>query len=288
MAFTVDQLIREAGDLPPMPQVATRALSMIRNPETSASSVAGVLAVDQVLAGLILRWANSAYYGLQHRVATVQQGVMVLGLNVVRDLLLASAVAPYLNRAVPGYDLKRGDLWRHSMGVAIGAKWVAERHGWKFGDEAYHAGLLCDIGKLAFEKLLRGTDTSQPEWNKASFLELERALFGIDHAMLGAEMARRWRLPENLVSTIQYHHDPASYPPGQPSNLQIIASVHVADAAMMMMGVGIGKDGLRYPFEQMALNSLNLNEQDMIELVEHVTVQIQLAEAFITGDFKNV
>lgn len=288
MAFTVDQLIREAGDLPPMPQVAQRALSLIRNPETSVSSVAGVLAVDQVLAGLILRWANSAYYGLQHRVATVQQGVMVLGLNVVRDLLLASAVAPYLNRAVPGYDLKRGDLWRHSMGVAIGAKWVAERHGWKFGDEAYHAGLLCDIGKLAFEKLLRGTDTSQPEWNKASFLELERALFGIDHAMLGAEMARRWRLPENLVHTIQYHHDPAGVPPALQGNLQIISSVHVADAAMMMMGVGIGKDGLRYPFEPQALTCLNINEQDMIDLVEHISVQIQLAEAFITGESKNV
>ena len=284
MVFTVDQLIREAGDLPPMPQVAQRALSLIRHPETSATQVAGVLAVDQVLAGLVLRWANSAYYGLQHRVATVQQAVMVLGLNVVRDLLLASAVAPYLNRAVPGYDLKRGDLWRHSLGVAIGAKWVSERHGWKFGDEAYHAGLLCDIGKLAFEKLLRGTDTSQAEWQKASFLELEKALFGIDHATLGAEMARRWRLPEELVMAIQFHHSPGL---ASQENKLLVASVHVADAAMMMMGIGIGKDGLRYSLEPEALQRLNLNDQDILELVDFITNQIQLAEAFIGGEGKN-
>jgi len=284
MVFTVDQLIREAGDLPPMPQVAQRALSLIRHPETSATQVAGVLAVDQVLTGLVLRWANSAYYGLQHRVATVQQAVMVLGLNVVRDLLLASAVAPYLNRAVIGYDLKRGELWRHSMGVAMGAKWIADRRGWKFGDEAYHAGLLCDIGKLAFEKLLRGTDTGQAEWQKASFLELEKALFGIDHAMLGAEMARRWRLPEELVMAIQYHHNPAS---AAKENRLIVASVHVADAAMMMMGVGIGKDGLRYSLDPEALQRLNLNDQDILDLVDFISDQIQLAEAFIGGEGKN-
>jgi putative nucleotidyltransferase with HDIG domain len=277
MGFTVDQLIREAGDLPPMPQAAQRALSLIRQPETSATQVAGVLAVDQVLTGLVLRWANSAYYGLQNRVSTVQQAVMVLGLHVVRDLLLASAVAPYLNRSLPGYDLKRGDLWRHSLGVAIGAKWVVERRGWKFGDEAYHAGLLCDIGKLAFEKLLRGLDISRIDWLQGSFLDSERAHFGIDHAMLGAEMARRWRLPEELIGTIQFHHNPS----GAQNSPALVASVHIADAAMMMMGVGIGTDGLRYGLDANAVNRLNLSEFDMIALVEHISAQIELAEAFI-------
>jgi putative nucleotidyltransferase with HDIG domain len=277
MGFTIDQLIREAGDLPPMPQAAQRALSLIRQPETSVSQVAGVLAVDQVLTGLILRWANSAYYGLQNRVSTVQQAVMVLGLHVVRDLLLATAVAPYLNRPLPGYDLQRGDLWRHSLGVAIGAKWVAERRGWKFGDEAYHAGLLCDIGKLAFEKLLRGADVGQADWMRGSFLDNERTHFGIDHAQLGAEMARRWRLPDELVGTIQYHHSPAQ----AQNSPALVACVHIADAAMMMMGVGIGKDGLRYTLEPHALNRLNLTDADLVALVDNVSQQIEVAEAFI-------
>jgi putative nucleotidyltransferase with HDIG domain len=280
MLFTVDQLIREAGDLPPMPQVAQRALSLIRQPESSATQVASVLAVDQVLAGLVLRWANSAYYGLQQRVATVQQAVMVLGLHVVRDLLLASAVAPYLNRPLPGYDLKRGELWRHSLGVAVGAKWVAERHGWKFGDEAYHAGLLCDIGKLAFEKLLRDNDTSQVDWQRGAFMDQERAHFGIDHAMLGAEMAKRWRLPDDLVAAIRYHHNPSASTEYQ----QIIASVHVADAATMMMGVGVGKDGLRYNLDQSAIDQMRLNDQDLVELIEFISTQIQMAESFIGAD----
>jgi putative nucleotidyltransferase with HDIG domain len=277
MGYTVDQLIREAGDLPPMPQAAQRALSLIRQPETSASQVAGVLAVDQVLVGLVLRWANSAYYGLQNRVSTVTQAVSVLGLHIVRDLLLASAVAPYLNRALPGYDLKRGDLWRHSLGVALGAKWVAQRRGWKFGDEAYHAGLLCDIGKLAFEKLLRSSELNRLEWTQGSFLDGERAHFGIDHAQLGAEMARRWRLPDEMIGTIQFHHTP-SLAQNSPA---VVACVHVADAAVMMMGLGIGKDGLRYPLDSNAVNRLNLHESDMIALVEHVSAQIEIAESFI-------
>jgi putative nucleotidyltransferase with HDIG domain len=215
---------------------------------------------------------------MENRVATVQQAIVVLGLTTVQELILAHSMADRLNKPMPGYELNRGDLWHHAVGTAIGAKLISRERGLKINDEAYFAGLLCDIGKLVFEKLLRNTDTSQPAWAHQPFQEMELATFGMDHAMLGAEMARRWQLPDHLVATIAYHHNPEEAPP---AHLSLVSAVHVADAAMMMMGVGLGIDGLQYKLDLEALKRLRMDEQDLSILVEKISDQLTHAKELI-------
>jgi len=282
MVITVEQLIKRAGDLPPIPQAAQKALMLIRNPETNVGDIAEVMAVDQVLTSLVLRWANSAYYGIGNHVATVHQAVMVLGLNTVQSLILASTVASYLDRPIPGYDMERGEMWKHAIGVATGARMLASRFGRQTAEEAYHAGLLCDIGKLAFEVLLRNVNLDHPDWKDLTFLELERAKFGIDHAALGGEMARRWNLPDVIVNTITFHHTPLN----AGDHVKVASAVHVADVAMMMLGQGIGKDGLQYKLDVEALKQLNISESGVTDLIERMTVQIKELEAFIGFNWK--
>lgn len=282
MVVTVEQLIKRAGDLPPIPQAAQKALMLIRNPDTNVGDIAEVMAVDQILTSLVLRWANSAYYGIGNHVATVHQAVMVLGLNTVQSLILASTVASYLDRPIPGYDMERGEMWKHAIGVATGARMLASRFGRQTAEEAYHAGLLCDIGKLAFEVLLRNVNLDHPDWKDLTFLELERAKFGIDHATLGAEMARRWNLPDVIVNTIAFHHTPLK----AGDHAKVASAVHVADVAMMMLGQGVGKDGLQYKLDVDALKLLGINETGVSDLVERMTVQIKELEAFIGFNWK--
>jgi putative nucleotidyltransferase with HDIG domain len=280
MNAVMDQLIREAGDLPPMPQVAQKALSLIRSPDSSAIQVAEILSVDQVLTGLVLSGANSAFYGMKNHVITVQNAITVLGMNAVRELILASSVVSYLYRPLPGYELRRGELWRHSLGVAIGARTICEWRNLKIADEAYYAGLMCDIGKLAFERLIRGTDTLSTDWLDAPFTSKEREIFGFDHCMVGTEMARRWGLPEVLINVIANHHMPSN----AGADCMIASAVHVADVAIMMLGIGIGKDGLRYEIDPTAVESLKITQQDLLNLFDVIMNQIQMAELFISKD----
>jgi putative nucleotidyltransferase with HDIG domain len=275
--FTVDELIRRAGELPPLPQVAQKALGLIRDPNSNMSDLANVLSMDQVLTGLVLRWANSAYYGLSHPVSTVQQAVMYLGQTTVQSLVLTASVAAYMDRPVPGYGLDRGDLWKHSVGVAAGARLVASRHGRKVAEEAYHTGLLCDIGKLAFESILRNVDTTSKEWSDKPFSDLEQTYFGIDHAALGAEMARRWKLPPNVQEAIGLHHTPALAKDG----IVLAASVHIADALMMMLGIGIGRDGLQYTLDPQALAIVGWDDNNLEPLLEQTSVLVKEAENYI-------
>jgi putative nucleotidyltransferase with HDIG domain len=277
MNLSIDQLISDVGDLPPFPQAAQKALRMLRNPDINIKELAKVISIDQTLSGLLLRWANSAWYSLQSRITTVNRAVAIVGLKSVRELILSSAAASYLNRPLPGYEIRRGDLWRRSLGVAIGASYLAKGRGEDLQEEAYFAGLLCDIGKLAYEKLIRNVDTLSPEWMNTPFLEMERTKFGFDHAQLGAEMARRWNLPDVLVDVIAHHHTP-----GESSDHRYLASVvHISDAAMTMLGIGEGKDGLRYNLDTDAIQYLGLKEEDLDRICEQILEQIHFAEFFL-------
>jgi putative nucleotidyltransferase with HDIG domain len=274
MNYSIQDLIQEAGKLPPIPKAAQRALELIRNPASSASDVAGILGTDQVLSARVLRRANSAYYGMENKIVTVQQATVVLGMNVVQELIMSSAVSHYLDRPLAGYELQRGELWHHALGTAIGAKLISKHQQLKIDEEAYFAGLLCDIGKLIFGDLLKTIDLKTSECESQSFLDVERANFGMDHAQLGAEIARQWRLPENLVTAIAYHHEPQSAPEHQ----SLVAAIHIADVSMMILGIGVGIDGLRYPMEEDAFKRTGLAWEDLFQLAEEVAEELTRAK----------
>ena len=274
MNYSIHELIQEAGKLPPIPKAAQKALQLIRNPVSSAFDVAGVLGTDQVLSAQVLRRANSAYYGMENRIVTVQQATVVLGMNIIQELIMSSAISHYLDRPVSGYELQRGELWHHALGTAVGAKLISKRKHLKIDEEAYFAGLLCDIGKLIFGNLLKTIDLNSPEGECQSFLDVERANFGIDHARLGAEIARQWQLPENLVTAIAYHHEPQF---AQEHQL-LVAAIHIADVSMMILGIGIGIDGLRYPMEEDALKRTGMTWEDLFPLAEDVAEELMRAK----------
>ena len=270
MNYSINQFIQEASKLPPFPKAAQKALELIRNPDSNAADLAGILRTDQILAARVLRQANSAYYGMENRIVTVQQAVVLLGMNILQDLILNSAVSQYLERPVPGYELQRGELWHHALGTAVGARLISKRQHLKIDEEAYFAGLLCDIGKLIFGNLLQKVNVNKPECECQSFLDLERANFGLDHASLGAEIARQWQLPENLVTAIAYHHEPQS----AQKHESLVAAIHIADVSMMILGIGIGIDGLRYPMEESALKCTGMSWEDLFPLAEEVAEEL--------------
>ncbi len=278
--YHVEQFIQEASGLPPIPQTAQKALVLLRDPNLNLAALASLMSSDQVLAAKVLRWANSPYYGLENRIISVQQAIVVLGMNVVRELIMTSTVSAHMNEALPGYGLEKGELWHHALGTAIGAQLISRQQHLKIDEEAYFAGLLCDIGKLIFEKHLREIDLNKAEWERHPFFEVERAAFGIDHAGLGAQLARHWQLPENLATAIAFHHEPHD----ASEHKVLVAAIHVADVSMKVLGIGIGVDGLRYPLDEEALKLLGMTWEDLFALSEQVGEQLQHAREMIIFD----
>jgi len=274
--FDLDELVRLASKLPPLPQIAQRALLLIRDPDSNMSDIADVLAMDQVMTSLILRWANSSYYSLRSPLTTVRQAVSYLGQNMVQSLVLTASVATYFTPPVIGYGLDRGELWKHSISVATIARFFGTRIGRNEAEESYHAGLLCDIGKLVFDQALRAVNTTPVDASQ-SFDDLEVSLFGIDHATMGAIVAKTWKLPQVLITPIACHHQPNK----AQEHRRITSAVHLADVFVNMMGIGIGKDGLQYRIDPVAMDELHIHPEDIPDLYDRATPLILQAEEMV-------
>ena len=280
VAYRIEQFIQEASSLPPIPETAQKALALIRESGSNAAALAGILASDQVLAAEMLRCANSAYYGMKNRIVTVKQAIVVLGIDTIQELLMTCSLSGPMNQALPGYGLEKGELWKHAMGTAIGAQLISKQRYLDLDQEAYFAGLLCDIGKLIFEKHLRGIDLDRSEWERHSFLEMERGIFGMDHAKLGAELAQHWQLPENLVTALAFHHEPHCASRYE----RLAAAVHIADVSMKVLGIGMGIDGLRYPLQEESLKLLAMTWEDLFALSEQVGEELERTKELIYSD----
>jgi putative nucleotidyltransferase with HDIG domain len=267
--------------LPPLPQVLTKALELTRNERSRRSELVSVLALDEGMTGYFLRMVNSAYFGLPRRISSLDEALGYLGYEAVEEAIFALSASKTLSAPVPSYLLEREMLWEHSVAVAHGADWLADRTQVLPRSEAYVAGLLHDVGKLGVDIIMN----REPAWDTAegevpedsAWTELERQVVGHDHAELSAVIVRSWNLSDRVVEAVALHHDPSK----AVIDPRFVAVVHIADAAALMAGVGVGVDGLRYPVSEVAIGALNWDASEIDTLVGEMLVAVERAKQIL-------
>ncbi len=197
------------------------------------SVVAGVVNKAQGLAARVLSLANSAYYGLQSEVTSVQRAVAVLGMAEIRALVLALGVSRMIDRSrLPaGFDLR--DYWGHQLSVAAGCRLLARRVPGCDAETCYTAGLLHDLGKLLIAAYRPDDWATIRQLSKDENLmdcEAEERQLGLDHGVVGARLLSFWDLPMALTEPINWHHAP--HLAGEHQRAALV--VHVADAALRL------------------------------------------------------
>src|SRR5262245_53328995 len=146
-ARQIQAIVRSTGDLPPMPQVAGRVNQLASDPKSSASDFRRILEADQAMTARVLRMANSAFYGLNHRVTSLTHAVVVLGFKTLQSLVVASASKNLYGGAAEGLGLTEKRLWEHSIGTAFACRLIATEVRYPGVEPAFVGGLLHDIGK---------------------------------------------------------------------------------------------------------------------------------------------
>lgn len=242
MRDQVDKIIKRIHDLPTLPLVYKRVSDLLRNPYTSASDVAAVIAEDQVITTKLLRLVNSAHYGFPEKVETINRAVSLVGMQAVKDLVLATTVMDLFH----DHQLENwttAEFWRHSLGVGVTATALARALG--YGDEAeeyFVAGLIHDIGKVVwmehFHVELFEVLTLAHE-KRITMFEAEQKVFSFTHARAGRMLGKRWGLPDRLIETIAWHHEPRL----AEKHPRYAAVVHIADAIANGMRLGSSGNG---------------------------------------------
>lgn len=252
---TIKSEISKIETIPTIPENFKKMLSILENPKTSLSEIGRFILNDPVLTSRVLKMVNSPVYGFPGRITSINQALLLLGLNVVRGLLLGISVFEAMQKAMKG-------LWEHSLGNAITTRIIAQKINIKEPEEVAVAGLLHDIGKvililkfpIEYEKVLELVKKED-----LFIFDAEKEVFGISHATAGAWVSKKWNFPVSLIDVIEYHHNP-TYSKLSPINTAII---HFADILVRAKGFGSGGDNFVPPIEPSVWNRLNLTEKDI-------------------------
>ena len=232
----LDEVAAWAGDLPTLSPVAARVLQLTQWRLTDTSVLEQEILRDQALATQVLRLANSCAYAMRGMVATVSRGIFLLGFATVRSMVIATCTESVYRHPHSGF--KDQILWEHALGTAAISRLIAAECDYPAGEEAFIAGLLHDVGKVVMDAKLREryktiiANVSNAEAD--SFVEAERAMFGVDHAEVGFLVVRSWGLPPAIVESVRYHHDPAS----AIADPQLCAIVSLANALCVKLELG--------------------------------------------------
>jgi HD-like signal output (HDOD) protein len=225
---TLKATVGSFNRLPTLPEAATRAMAIAKDPDSSLARLSAVIERDPALAAGILKLANSALYRTGHGVCSLHQAVVRLGVRECQNLILAVGMRS-LFRSVPRARQHRyEDLWRHSYLTASLCRRLNAVLGLPFDGEEFAGGLAHDIGRVL---LALGAPDHAEAADPMDFVEgpdvllRERAVLGTDHCYFGSWFANLNHLPAPLVSAVQFHHAPDQAEEHKP----LVALVAVAD-----------------------------------------------------------
>lgn len=238
-------IVNRTAELTPLRSVAARAISIAEDERSAAMDLAAVLSSDQALTARLLRLSNSAYYGYARRISTVREAVILLGMRTVRSVAITSGIIDSFRESDLG-EFDHDLFWAHSVTVGIVAEAIARDTKVARPEDAFTAGVLHDVGKLAMllcepELFAEAADLVVRENRR--FAEAERAVFGLSHALVGARLAQRWKFPEALIAAIRDHH-----PDHPASTIETLNDVvAAANLAVNREGLAAGFDWTREP-----------------------------------------
>jgi len=279
MNTSLDQVIKKIDKLPELFHVAVKVSRMLEDPEVNAQALANTISLDQALTTQILKLCNSAHYGFSKNITSIHDAIVKMGFKTLKSLVFMAVSHGSLSQEVKGYGLEKGDLWRNSISCAVYAQKLAVITKYKDPELAFTAGLLRDIGKLMIHEYV-GTGYNDivnvVNSQNISFSEAETKILGFNHSEIGSTMAQKWNFPEVLVDVIKYHHIPESAMELGCKDIKLVSIIHVADSISMMLGSGIGSDGMMYNFSLKSLENINI-KKDSLNIEEILAEMVELS-----------
>jgi HD-like signal output (HDOD) protein/GGDEF domain-containing protein len=202
--------------LPSLPAVALRVIELTNSDAVSVKDLTDAIANDQGLSAKLLKTVNSSFYGLRQRCSSINQAIVLLGLSAIKTLALGFSLVSAIDAAKgKGFDFST--YWRRGLYTGISAKLVAKHMGIQNQEEAFLGGLLQDVGMVALHQAL-GDDYLRLVANAGDdhrkLGKFESAELETTHADIGALLARKWKLPDELVMPIKFHEKPTTAPQG--------------------------------------------------------------------------
>jgi HD-like signal output (HDOD) protein len=258
----VDQHITSSkARLPVFNTTAARIQQEIAKEEPDVRLIEKLIVSDQALTAEVLRFSNSSFYKGLTQVSTVRNAIVRLGINEVSNIVMMLSHQNHFNTKDPFLHGVMRKLWRHALGSALAAHWLARHCGLPgIAHEAFFAGLLHDVGKLFIMTVI--DDLLRPERSqvKPSVALLMEAMDHL-HTGRGFTLMNHWNLPAKYSHIARDHHAKAL-----DSENYLALTVRMANHACNKMGIGLKHDPAMVLMATPEANELHLSEVDIAKM----------------------
>ncbi|HEY0009972.1 MAG TPA: HDOD domain-containing protein [Tepidisphaeraceae bacterium] len=286
MTPRVELILQQLDQLPSLPAVAVRVLQVAANDTSSVGDVCRLIEADPALAGRILRLVHRADLGVQGEVNTLDRAVMLLGFESVRCAVLAVSVFSHFGTsATESGPFSRTEFWKHSIAVGACCELLATELKANWGRqagvepaEAFLAGLLHDVGKLAldaavpksFARVIEAT-----EMLRGNIADVERQVIGMDHATVGKRLAEQWQFPTRLRDAIWLHGQLPQALPASVRNERLVNLVTLADVLVREQHLGYSGNYVFPIARQVLIDALGLLPEQLEGVSSKLVTQIE-------------
>lgn len=279
---SVQSLLARTRQLYSLPAVAMRVLDLASNPQIDTRALKECIENDPALTAKILRVVNSSLFGLSRQVSDLNQALALLGIKPLKLLTLGFSLPADLFQGVAAETLEW--YWRRSLTRAVAAREISQAVWRQPGDEAFLAGLLCDLGMLLLiqelgpayhEFLVRARAVG------GDLRAMETQALGFDHLAVTAALLRQWHLPDTLCGAVQYAADcgEAAFAPAAKRLAEIV------ELAELVAGVLV--DARAQPLKELlsrALEEHGISSEQLARLATDLELKVQqLAEGLSVG-----
>ncbi|MCK4865308.1 MAG: HDOD domain-containing protein [Gammaproteobacteria bacterium] len=281
MGLDAERIVTKVLKVAALPAVAMKFSEAIKDPLTSNQDLENIVSEDSALAAKVLMIANSALFNFPSKIDTISKAITIIGHKQLSELILSCSIVAMF-KDIPQDVVDMEQFWRHSISVATAARILAASRHEQNIEKYFTAGLLHDIGKLiifievpkyALEIINQGKEKNELMY------KVEKEVLGFDHANIGALLLKKWKLPENIVSSVYYHHMPSV------SSGDIIGPgiIHTADVITHALQFGSSGDYFVPEFNEKAWESLDLDVEILSSVIEQLNVQYNEAVKYILG-----
>lgn len=193
--------------VPPQPQILVDLQMEQIMPDPDIGRIADLISKDVGLAGTMLKFVNSPFFGLGNKITSIHQAVSLLGINTVINILNGLAIKGEMSDE---NIVALTRFWDTANDIALVCANVAKKVGYPNPDEAYTLGLFHNAGvPLMMQRFDNYMEVMEEAYsgNYERVIDIENEKFNTNHCVIGYYTSKSWNLPLNICQVIAEHHN---------------------------------------------------------------------------------
>ncbi|MET0268057.1 MAG: HDOD domain-containing protein [Duganella sp.] len=265
--------------LPAMPQILIKLIEHLQADDAGMPELASLIAKDAAMTSKILTVASSSAFhrntgAASARSVGLEQSLVALGTDMIKTLVISESVFQTFN-SFPhsgGADLR--GFWKQALTIAVMARDIARHMAYPQLEEAYLAGLLHNVGRLALLAAApREYAVNFMARDDEQLCAVEQRTLQITHAEAGAWLIERWHLDSFLADSVLYHHEPVARLAAAHPLVRLVRLAHLLYSP--------GDEAPAPAVIDSALQLCGLDAEAVQEIVDNAARQVEKSAAYL-------